>query len=312
MKTRVLILGKGFVGSHMNHLPEHYEIMSVSKASHNYDQPDSLLNLLKTYKPDMLLNACGYTGSPNVDACESDKQKCWELNVNLPVTVATMCKTLDIPYIHVSSGCIYTGYDKDYTEQDEPNFGLSSEDSSWYSKTKHACEIALKKSDAYILRIRMPFCHANHERNFLNKVLKYDNLIDYKNSMTSIEDFVIFTGKFLDRIKNELNTLPWNRGIKPGIYNVCNPGGASIKDVVEIFTETGITNSNWNFVDISKLDLKANRSNCVLDCSKIENLGLNLPPVKESLTKSIQNLCKSLTFKTGLQSPKGGLEWLIK
>ena len=291
MKTNILVLGKGFVGTHLSNLPEHFNVTTLSKSEHQYDQPDALLNILKTHKPDFLINACGYTGSPNVDACEDDKQKCWELNVNLPVTVATMCKTLDIPYIHVSSGCIYTGYDKLYTEQDAPNFGLASEDSSWYSKTKHASEIALKKSDAYILRIRMPFCNINHDRNFLNKVLKYDNLIEFDNSMTSIEDFVEFIGKFLSKLKNELNTLPWNRDLKPGIFNVCNPGPATIKDVVNYFKEFDTINENWNFVDISTLNMKANRSNCVLDCSKIEKLGMSLPDVQQSLRKAVEQVC---------------------
>lgn len=293
MKTNILVLGKGFVGTHLYNLPEHFNVTTLTKAEHRYDQPDELLNILRNLKPDFLINACGYTGSPNVDACEDDKQKCWELNVNLPVTVATMCKTLDIPYIHVSSGCIYTGYDKLYTEQDESNFGLGSEDSSWYSKTKHASEIALKKTDAYILRIRMPFCDANHDRNFLNKVLKYDNLIEFDNSMTGIEDFVEFVGKFLDKLKNELNTLPWNRDLKPGIFNVCNPGPATIKDVVNYFKEFDTINENWNFVDISTLNMKANRSNCVLDCSKIEKLGMSLPDVQQSLRKAVEQVCLS-------------------
>ena len=293
MKTNILVLGKGFVGTHLSNLPKHFTVTTLTQAEHHYDQPDVLLDILKTRKPDFLINACGYVGSPNVDACEDDKQKCWELNVNLPVTVATMCKTLDIPYIHVSSGCIYAGYDKLYTEQDAPNFGLSSEDSSWYSKSKHASEIALKKSDAYILRIRMPFCDANHDRNFLNKVLRYDNLIEFDNSMTSIEDFIEFIGKFLNKLKNELNTLPWNRDLKPGIFNVCNPGGATIKDVVNYFKEFNTINENWNFVDISTLNMKANRSNCVLDCSKIEKLGMGLPDVQQSLRRAVEQVCLS-------------------
>lgn len=293
MKTNILVLGKGFVGTHLSNLPKHFTVTTLTQAEHHYDQPDVLLDILKTRKPDFLINACGYVGSPNVDACEDDKQKCWELNVNLPVTVATMCKTLDIPYIHVSSGCIYIGYDKLYTEQDAPNFGLSSEDSSWYSKSKHASEIALKKSDAYILRIRMPFCHAAHDRNFLNKVLRYDNLIEFDNSMTSIEDFIEFIGKFLNKLKNELNTLPWNRDLKPGIFNVCNPGGATIKDVVNYFKEFNTINENWNFVDISTLNMKANRSNCVLDCSKIEKLGMGLPDVQQSLRRAVEQVCLS-------------------
>jgi len=312
-KTKLAIFGSGFVGHALNNLQSsHYNITLYNKKDHNYNQPDVLLGILKDSAPDVVINACGFTGRPNVDACESDKQKCWDLNVNLPVNIATLCKTLDIPCIHVSSGCIYTGYDKQYTEQDIPNFGVCNDQSSWYSKTKHAAEIAMKSTDAYILRIRMPFCDSNHERNFLNKVLKYDKLVNFQNSMTRIEDFVTFTGKLVDKIKNELNTLPWNRKIKPGVYNVCNPGSTSIQRCVELFTENGIINGKWEFVDIETLKLTANRSNCVLNCDKIAQLGMSLPPVDQSLQESIQSLCKSLLYKTGLQSPMGGLECQIR
>lgn len=313
-KTNIAVFGSGFVGTALQTLKENHDVVVFSKDKHKYHEPDKLLEILKDtlWKPDVVINACGYTGKPNVDGCEDDKTNCWNLNVNLPVTMAAMCKTLNIPYIHISSGCIYTGYDKEYTETDEPNFGLGSDTSSWYSKTKHAAEIALKNTDSYIMRIRMPFCDQNHERNFLNKVLKYDNLIDFQNSMTRIEDFVEFIGKFVTKIQNERNTLPWNRSVKPGLYNVCNPGSVSIQQCVKLFKDNGISNANWKFVDIKTLDLKANRSNCVLNCDKIQKLGIGLPHVNESLSKSVFNLCKSLLYKTGLQSLHGGLEWQIR
>lgn len=312
---KIAIFGQGYVGSYLiNDEQNVYELHSYNKKEHRYNETDHLISILETSRPDYVVNACGYTGRPNVDSCESDKQTCWELNVNLPVTMSTICDTLNIPFIHISSGCIYTGYDKEYTELDKPNFGLDSTDSSWYSKTKHAAEIAMKKSNAYIFRIRMPFCDNNHERNFLNKVLKYDNLIEFENSMTSIHDFVTFIWKFINRLEIEktVDSQQTPKELKPGIYNVCNPGAVTIRDVVERFKDNGIANSNWSFVDIESLNLKANRSNCVLDCSKIQSLNLGLPPASESLSKSVATLCKQLLWKTGLQGPKTGLEWQIK
>lgn len=284
-KQTVAIFGSGYVGNYLRNTNT-LKAYIYNKREHKYDQADALLELLSSTKPDYVINCCGYTGRPNVDACESEKQPCWNLNVNLPITMATICKSLNIPYIHVSSGCIYTGYSKEFTEDCEPNFGLESNESSWYSKTKHAAEYSLKHLGAYIMRIRMPFCADNHDRNFLNKVLKYDNLIDFKNSMTCIEDFVMFLEKFIENIRNN------DSRTKPGIYNVCNPGSISIKDIVKLFNSHGKVNANWNFVDIKSLNLAANRSNCVLDCTKIEKLGLGLPSANISVEKCIKELCK--------------------
>ena len=302
-RKKIIVFGAGYVGNYIQSGITDHEIMLCNKAEHEYDNPSILHSLLSIEKPDYVINACGYTGRPNVDACETDREKCWELNVNLPVTMSTICETLDIPFIHVSSGCIYTGYEKWYTEQDEPNFGLSSEDSSWYSKTKHACEIALRESSAYILRVRMPFCADNHERNFFNKILKYDNLISYDNSMTCIEDFVVFLSKFVENL--EIRTGKFQA--QPGIFNVCNPNAANLEKITNLFRIHGIANPDWNFVPIEELDLKANRSNCVLNCAKIEQLGLGLPDIDVSLEKCIAEMCKKLLFKTGLTNSRLGV-----
>jgi len=50
----------------------------------------------------------------------------------------------------------------------------------------------------------------------------------------------------------------------------------------------GLENPNWEFVSIKDAQFKVGRSNCLLDTSKIEELGLGLPDVKESLEKAIK------------------------
>ena len=42
----------------------------------------------------------------------------------------------------------------------------------------------------------------------------------------------------------------------------------STKDVVEILKEYELVNENWNFIPYDELDIKANRSNCVLNNDK--------------------------------------------
>lgn len=299
MKKKIAIFGKGYVGTYLHDDKQNiYETQCYSKGEHRYHETDKFIKILENTKPDYVINACGYTGRPNVDACEDDKQKCWDLNVNLPVTMSTICDTLNIPFIHISSGCIYSGYDKNFTEEDQPNFGLSDKRSSWYSKTKHAAEIQMAGTNAYIFRIRMPFCSSTHERNFLSKILKYDNLIEFPNSMTSIHDFVEFVWKFINRIEleNTIDIQPEHKEVRPGIYNVCNPTAITIRDVVATFEGNGIVNEKWSFVDINDLPLKANRSNCVLDCSKIERIGLSLPLSTYSLSRCVADMCAKLSL----------------
>ena len=143
----VLFGGSGYIGSEFK--------KSLSKRGINYFAPESaMLNLLhhgsieavlEAMKPTFVINCAGYTGKPNVDACESHKEETHQGNVLAPFNLAQTCDKLGLPWGHVSSGCVYNGYDKDFTEEDEPNFCFSSLPCSHYSGTKAEAE----KMDLY-------------------------------------------------------------------------------------------------------------------------------------------------------------------
>ena len=57
----------------------------------------------------MSINAAGYTGKPNVDACETARADTLQGNTLLPQTIAQACAAAGIPWGHVSSGCIFSG-----------------------------------------------------------------------------------------------------------------------------------------------------------------------------------------------------------
>ena len=286
----VLILGRGFVGTRLfRYLKSSSHITSVyaiSRAVVDYTDRDVLGTYLRLNPgTDIIINASGYTGSPNVDACESDKTSCWNLNVLLPVMIESVCKESNIQFIHISSGCIYNGYEQRWREEDSPNFGLHTDTSSWYSKTKHAAETLLDLSETIVLRIRIPFTKDNTPRNYLMKLLHYDNLISYLNSVTCIEDFNVFVSKLL-------STKPG-----PGIYNVVHDDPVSGREVIEILQSVGIDNPNWEFTSIDNLDIIANRSNCILSTDKLISLDMNLPYVYNALKQSASILSKQLEWK---------------
>ena len=82
---KVLILGHGYTGGYLfNSLKKDHDVEIVSKASLNYTDSDILETRLFEYKPDYVVNCSGYTGRPNVDGCEDNKEDCWKLNVTVP------------------------------------------------------------------------------------------------------------------------------------------------------------------------------------------------------------------------------------
>lgn len=278
MKKKVLVLGKGYVGGYvlanMAKNPS-IDVECYSKAEFNYTDEFYLRDLIKEKRYDYLINAQGFTGRPNVDQAEVMKEDCWKYNVQVPIMFSRVCKDLGVQPIHISSGCIFTGYDKAWSEIDEPNYGVFNPDASFYSTSKHAFESV--NDFGITIRIRMPFCDILHDRSYLTKIHKYDNLIQAVNSKTYIPELVDFIECLIEDGRTGTDTV-----------HLCNPEPLDTGSVIDIMREFELENLNWKFVDFEELGCKANRSNCTLDTTKIkEEYGYVLSTEAEALRKSL-------------------------
>ena len=134
---------------------------NLSRSELDYTNLSVLTAALREDKPEFLINAAGYTGKPNVDACEFHKGECLAGNAVLPGIVAQACEDANVPWGHVSSGCIYTGARPDgsgFTEEDAPNFTFRQNNCSFYSGSKALGEEVLANyPNVYIWRVRIPF-----------------------------------------------------------------------------------------------------------------------------------------------------------
>ena len=258
----VLILGDGYVGRTIfDELPICRDAVIHSRESLDYHNQSVLRKYIINMGVKTVINCAGYTGFPNVDSGESNKELCWRLNVEVPLDVSRTCKDLNVDLIHISSGCIYTGYDKEFVEEDAPNFGMFNV-SSFYSKTKHAYE----RLSQYgcVLRIRMPITNSlKHARNYIAKILKYDNIINYKNSKTYLPDLAEFVDYLIDK-DIRTNTI--------GLLNFVNPNAMFTSQVIDKLNSYGISNPNHKYVEIDDLNIIAPRSNCVLSIDKLTTM----------------------------------------
>ena len=74
----VIVLGHtGYIGTQfMKELEERgIEAWGLSRSEYNYYNFETLREVLAMFKPDFLINAAGYTGKPNVDACEENQDE---------------------------------------------------------------------------------------------------------------------------------------------------------------------------------------------------------------------------------------------
>lgn len=231
-----------------------------------------------------VINAAGYTGKPNVDVCESNKDDTIHGNITWPQILTDWCTLNDIPLGHVSSGCIYTGRRADgkgFTEEDEPNFSFKQGNCSFYSGTKAIGENVVSKWEkSYIWRLRIPFDQNNNPRNYITKMMKYEKLLSAENSISNKQEFVSAC------IETMVTKVPY------GIYNVTNTGHITTEQLVERLKKTIGKDKVFNIIneeEFYKTCAKTPRSNCVMDNSKLLNTGIKMRTVDEALDYCLDN-----------------------
>jgi len=231
-----------------------------------------------------VINAAGFTGKPNVDACENAKDETIAGNITWPQIITDWCMLNDIPLGHVSSGCIYEGRKPDgsgFTEEDEPNFSFKYNNCSSYSGTKVVSEnIVNKWCKSYIWRLRIPFEENNNARNFISKLCKYEKQLQAENSISNKQEYVYAC------IETILRKVPY------GIYNVTNTGFITTDKLIEKLKNTIAKDKNFQLIDESELYsnfAKARRSNCVLDNTKLLSTGIKMRTVDEAIDYCLNN-----------------------
>ena len=227
---------------------------NLRRAEVDYTDVGTLTAALKADRPDFLINAAGYTGKPNVDACELDKANCLFGNGVLPGRIAEACGEAQVPWGHVSSGCIFTGSRPDgtgFTEDDEPNFSFRTDNCSFYSGTKALGE----------------------------EVLRYQTLLEAENSISQLHEFVAAT------------FACWEKRVPFGTYNVTNPGHVTTREVVDHIKASGVSTKDFNFFsdedEFMKIAAKTPRSNCVMDSRKLASVGIEMTEVHEAIRRDL-------------------------
>jgi dTDP-4-dehydrorhamnose reductase len=281
-----LLGGSGYVGGAYQALFRLRGVpyRSLGRAEVDYADAGALRAALLRDRPEFLINAAGYTGKPNVDACELHKAECLLGNAVLPGIVAEACEAAGVPWGHVSSGCIYNGEGpggRGFTEEDTPNFTFRSGYCSFYSGTKGLGEEVLAgRPNVFVWRLRIPFESVDNPRNYLSKLMRYKRLLEATNSITQLDEFTAATLEC------------WTRRVPFGTYNVTNPGRVTTREVVELIRRSGVCTKAFDFFssegEFMEVAAKTPRSNCVLDSSKLERAGVRLTPVHEAIERDLK------------------------
>ena len=273
MNKNILILGKGFIGER---LQKELDCRIDGSMINCFSDAEKLV---KKYNPNIIINCIGITGRHNVDDCELEKDATLLANSFVPVILAEICLRSKIKLVHISSGCIFN-YDykrnKPIDEKSQDYFFKL-----FYSRSKIYAERALealaKDYNILIVRIRIPLLNAKHPKNVLDKLLKYNKVIDIPNSVTYIPDFVKAI-KHLIKINAR------------GVYNVVNKGGLRYPDLMKVYQKY-VPAFKLQTITLNKLGLV--RTNLLLSTSKLEKSGFKVRNINSVLDECVKEYLKS-------------------
>ena len=287
---------------------------AIARSELDYTHFRVLADALKSHRPSLVINCAGFTGKPNVDACETQRTQTILGNIVLAQTVAEACDAAGVRLGAVSSGCIYTGAKvrgedgswtirddlnaadlagllrarspgiRGFDEGDEPNFTFER-GSSFYSGTKAVAEkVLLGFPSVYVWRLRIPFEQRDNPRNYLSKLQTYPRLYQNWNSLSHLGDFASACVQIAE------SDLPG------GAYNVVNPGYVSTREVVELIKKAGRPNWQPEFWlddnEFYRSAALARRSNCLLETTKLAKCGIKMRDVETALTDSLRHWAK--------------------
>ena len=149
--------------------------------------------------------------------------------------------------------------------------------------------VKANSDDYYIWRLRIPFNEEDNPRNYLYKMMNYNQLLEAENSVSHLSDFV---NSCLDLYEKKAEF---------GIYNVVNTGFITTSWVVEKIKEFTGMEKDFIFLkdeeELYQIGAKAPRSNCILDNSKLLDAGVEIRSAEEAMIDSIKGIKKSATLE---------------
>ena len=271
---KILIVGNGYVGARCAQEWGEEVVHTDVRITSEKD----MVRLLEEHEPEVVLNAAGTTGKPNVDWCETHQMQTIMGNTHLPIVMAYACAERNVYLLHIGSGCIFYGNSPDPEGWREEDFGNPT---AVYSRAKYAADLVLSTlPNVGIARIRMPLDDRPSPRNIVDKLLSYPKIIDVKNSLTVIPEMVRVFRALLEQ-KAE------------GIFHVTNPGVIGHREILEMYAEIvgEVPKKEWITPEelVQQGLAKKIRSTNRLQSRNLAKFGIEMTEAKEAVRMALEN-----------------------
>lgn len=133
----------------------------TSRKEINLLEQDSLPQILKNYKPELIINCTAYN---YVDKAELEPNESFLINAESLRLIAEYSKSSKCPVIHISTDFVFDGLDGPYDENDHKN------PINQYGKSKSLGEEYLLQNVEKLLILRTSWVYSNIGKNFFNSI----------------------------------------------------------------------------------------------------------------------------------------------
>ena len=144
--TKILITGaQGQLAYELEQFATQHHVIALTHQQLDITQHSAVEKALETFQPDVVINTAAMT---QVDQCETEREKCWQANVEAVRYLAEACQMNQVHLVHVSTDFIFDGSHGPLDENEKPH------PLSFYGESKLAGELIIQESlvDWTILR----------------------------------------------------------------------------------------------------------------------------------------------------------------
>lgn len=163
---RILLTGsKGQVGTCLrDRLPENWELIASDSQTLNITDAHNVHNMVKTFEPDVIINAAGYT---KVDAAETDIAKAFAVNATGTLNLAQAARAIGARLIHLSTEQVFDGYHHVILIEN-----MAPNPLNVYGHSKLAGELLALNAHIDTAVIRTSWVYSEHGHNFVKIMLQ--------------------------------------------------------------------------------------------------------------------------------------------
>ncbi len=278
---KVLVTGaKGQLGNDLLNEMAKRGIESIGVDVDEMDITDAgaVERVLRGSGADAVIHCAAYTA---VDAAEDNAELCARINGAGTEHVATVCRSLDIPMMYISTDYVFNGQGERPWEPDDKREPLNV-----YGETKYQGELAVEKLLEKYFIVRIAWVFGSNGKNFINTMLRIGK---EKGKASVVNDQVGSPTYTYDLARLLVDMIQTDRY---GTYHATNEGLCSWYEfAVEIFRQAKLS-VEVTPVTSAEYGARAKRpANSRMNRDKLDENGFKrLPPWQDALARYLKEL----------------------